>query len=61
MGQQKTNNYAMKIHFMWLESTLFVSSGCLFSIIIQNGGCHAEHTGSRRVSIKPQLLHVVLI
>ena len=25
---RKTNDYAMKIHFMWLESTIFVSIGC---------------------------------
>ena len=37
-GYRKTNDHATKIHFMWLQSTRFVSSGCLFSIIIKNGG-----------------------
>ena len=52
---RKTNDYATKIHFMCLESTLLVSSGCYFSIIIQ------KNADSCSVSIKSQLLNEVFI
>ena len=42
---RKTNDYATKIHFMWLESTLFVSSCCYFSIMAAEGHAEQKYAG----------------